>query len=50
MSCHGYEGVMLVFCTPLQVQCYPLGFSVHSDTHETSGASPGYRRAHKGGV
>jgi len=23
MSCHGYEGVMSVLCTPLQVKCYP---------------------------
>jgi len=22
MSCHGYEGVMPVLCTPLQVKCY----------------------------
>jgi len=25
-TCHGYEGVMLVLCTPLQVKCYPVGF------------------------
>jgi len=24
MSCHGYEGVMPVLCTPLQVKCYRL--------------------------
>jgi len=24
MSCHDYEGVMLVLCTPLQVKCYLL--------------------------
>jgi len=24
MSCHGYEGVMSVLCTPLQVKCYPV--------------------------
>jgi len=23
-SCHGYEGVMSVLCTPLQVKCYPV--------------------------
>jgi len=23
MSCHDYEGVMLVLCTPLQVKCCP---------------------------
>jgi len=23
MSCHDYEGVMPVLCTPLQVKCYP---------------------------
>jgi len=23
MSCHGYEGVMSVLWTPLQVKCYP---------------------------
>jgi len=22
MSCHGYEGVMSVLCTPLQVKCF----------------------------
>jgi len=22
MSCHDYEGVMSVLCTPLQVKCY----------------------------
>jgi len=22
MSCYGYEGVMTVLCTPLQVKCY----------------------------
>jgi len=22
MSCHDYEGAMLVLCTPLQVKCY----------------------------
>jgi len=22
MPCHGYEGVMSVLCTPLQVKCY----------------------------
>jgi len=21
-SCHGYKGIMLVLCTPLQVKCY----------------------------
>jgi len=26
MSCHDYEGVMLVLCTPLQVKCYPSLF------------------------
>jgi len=25
MSCHGYEGVMSVLCTPLQVKCYQEG-------------------------
>jgi len=25
MSCHGYEGVMSVLCTALQVNCYPIG-------------------------
>jgi len=24
VSCHDYEGVMLVLCTPLQVKCYPI--------------------------
>jgi len=24
MSCHGYEGVMPVSCTPLQVKCYQV--------------------------
>jgi len=24
MSCHDYEGIMLVLCTPLQVKYYPL--------------------------
>jgi len=24
MSCHGYEGVMSVLCTPLQVKCYHI--------------------------
>jgi len=24
MSCHGYEGVMSVSCTPLQVKCYQI--------------------------
>jgi len=23
MSCHDYEGVMPVLCTPLQIKCYP---------------------------
>jgi len=27
MSCHDYEGVMLVLCTPLQVKCHPFLFS-----------------------
>jgi len=26
MSCDGYEGVMSVLCTPLQVKCYPVGY------------------------
>jgi len=25
MSFHGYEGVMSVLCTPLQVKCYRIG-------------------------
>jgi len=24
MLCHGYEGVMSLLCTHLQVKCYPL--------------------------
>jgi len=28
MSCHDYEGVMLVLCTPLQVKCYRLRLGV----------------------
>jgi len=24
MSCHDYEGVMLVLCTPLQVKCFQI--------------------------
>jgi len=28
MSCHGYEGVMSVLCTPLQVKCYLLMFKI----------------------
>jgi len=24
MSCHGYEGVMIDLCTPLQVKCYRI--------------------------
>jgi len=26
MSCYGYEGVMSVLCTPLQVKCYLFFF------------------------
>jgi len=28
MSCHGYEGVMSVLCTPLQVKWYPKMFTL----------------------
>jgi len=38
MSCHGYEGVMSVLCTPLQVKCFPksllLSFQRHVDYTE----------------
>jgi len=32
MSCHDYEGVMPVLCTPLQVKCYLKLFP--SPTHK----------------
>jgi len=31
-SCHGYEGIMSVLCTPLQVKCYQT-FVSHSIFH-----------------
>jgi len=32
-SCHGYEGVMSVLCTPLQVNCYHISLqSSHEDS------------------
>jgi len=34
MSCHGYEGVMLVLCTPLQVKCNRL--TLHLPIHYPS--------------
>jgi len=33
MSCHGYESVMLVLCTPLQVKCYQNGFTAETMIH-----------------
>ncbi len=29
MSCHDYEAVMSVLCTPLQVKCNLILFSIH---------------------
>jgi len=29
MSCHGYEGIMSVLCTPLQVKCYHIKTPLH---------------------
>jgi len=29
MSCHGYEGVMSVLCTSLQVKCYQIKLVVN---------------------
>jgi len=31
MSCHGYEGVISVLCTPLQVKCYQNVFTANFD-------------------
>jgi len=32
MSCHDYEGVMSVLCTPLQVKCYHIICIIISQT------------------
>jgi len=34
MSCHDYEGVMLVLCTPLQVKCYRMISEGSCDTED----------------
>jgi len=36
MSCHYYEGVMLVLCTPLQVKCYHWDITLE-DSHRSYG-------------
>jgi len=36
-SCHGYEGVMSVLYTPLQVKCYPK--MIYKPTHKITGTT-----------